>query len=377
VQLVKWPALIALAATLCACGKKEAPKSPPPRETDVLVIAPNEVRETGEYLATLVSRQSVTILPQVAGYVRKIHIRPGQQVEARTPLIELDARQEAAALDSARAQSQSALANLELARQTRARTEALYREGLVSAQELERARSAAQAAEASAGSATAQVSERQVQVQYNVLYAPFAGTVSDVLVRIGDHATPQTVVTTIAQADVLEATVAVPAERARTLSHQTPLELLNSKGEVLVSSYVYFVAPQADPRTQLVEVKSVFQNVLGLRPSELVRARLVYGTRQALQVPALAVVRQSGQAFVLAVQEKDGQLTVARRPITLGPLGAESFVVEKGLEEGDRIAVSSLHTLRDGAAIKVRQTLQSGAAAADAGGAGPDGSTRN
>jgi RND family efflux transporter MFP subunit len=352
VQLVRFVGVVALAGALVACGKKEAPKAPPPRETEVLQLAPSEVRDTGEYLATLVSRQSVTITPQTAGYVRKILVRPGQKVAAGAPLIELDARQEAAALGSAVAQSRSAAANLELARQTRVRTEALYKEGLVSAQELERARSAAEAAEAAVSNASAQVSEREVQVGYNLLKAPFAGTVGDVLVRLGDYATTQTVATSIAQAEVLEASIAVPAERARAIRVDTPVELLDSKGEVIVRTAVYFVAPLADPRTQLVDVKAVFPNTLGLRPSELLRARVVYSTRQALQVPALAVLRQSGQAFVLAVQEKDGKTTVARKPVTLGALGASAFVVEKGLQQGDRIAVSGLQSLRDGAAIK-------------------------
>ena len=375
-QLVRSVGVVALVLGLVACGKKAEQKAPPAREVEVLSLQPAEVRDTGEYLAALISRQSVSITPQVAGYVRKIHVRPGQRVAAGAPLLELDARQEAAALDSAQAQSRSAAANLELARQTRERAEALYKEGLASAQELERARSALQAAEAAAGSASATVSERRVQVQYNVLNAPFAGVVGDVLVRLGDYATTQTPATSIAQSDVLEATLAVPAERARTLRLDTPVELLDGKGEVLVRSGVYFVAPLADARTQLVDVKAVFRNTVGLRPSELLRARIVYGARQALQVPALAVVRLSGQAFVFAVQEKDGKTTVARRPVRLGPLGATHFVVEGGLEAGDRIAVSSLQTLRDGALIKPKPAAPEpsrvkAALTKDTGGSGP------
>ncbi|ATB33326.1 MFP transporter [Melittangium boletus DSM 14713] len=89
-----------------------------------------------------------------------------------------------------------------------------------------------------------------------------------------------------------EVSVAVPSERARTLRPETPLEVLDSQGKVLISSPLFFVAPQADPRTQLVEVKAAFRNTVDLRPSELVRARLIYSTRETLQLPALAVVRQ-------------------------------------------------------------------------------------
>jgi RND family efflux transporter MFP subunit len=338
---------------LVACGEKpkETKAPPPPREVEVLEVRPTDVRETGEYLGSLISRQSVNVLPQVAGYVRKILVKPGDKVEAGTPLIEVDARQEFAALESAEAQGRAAGSNLELARQTLTRTKQLYQEGIVSAQELERAQAAVETADASSGSANAQISQRKVQLQYFAVKAPFAGTLGDVRVRIGDFVNASTVLTSVAQADALEIGVSIPAERARDVSVGTAIEILGSKGEVLLNTNAYFVAPEADPRSQLVEVKAAFRNTVNLRPSELVRARLVFGTRKALQVPALSVVRQSGQPFVFLVSEKDGKTVVLRKPVKLGSLGAQNYVVESGLNEGDKIAVSSLQALRDGAAI--------------------------
>ena len=349
-------------------GKPAAPAAPPPREVEVVTLAPKEVRDTGEYLGSLQSRQSINVLPQVAGYVRRIHVRPGQKVEEGTPLIEVDAREETAALDSAEAQHNSTEVNLELARRTLTRTEALYKEGLASAQEMERAQAQVDAAQAASRSSAAQVAQRQVQLQYHVVRAPFAGTAGDVLVRVGDFVSATTSLTSVAQADVLEVSVAVPSTRARALKPDTVLEVLDAQGKVLISSTLFFVAPQADPRTQLVEVKAAFRNTIGLRPSELVRARLVYSTRNALQLPALAVVRQSGQPFALVLEEKDGKTVVMRRPITLGALGEMAYVVEGGLKEGDRVAVSSLQALRDGMPVKVKSTPAPRAEAAPSGG---------
>jgi len=353
-----------------ACGKKEAAKAPPPaREVEVLTLAPSPVRDTAEYLGSLLSRQSVSVLPQVAGYVRKISVRPGQKVKAGDALLEVDARQESAALESAQAQRLSAQSNLELAQQTLQRTETLYKEGLVSAQELERARASADAAKASSRSAAAQVSQRQVQLQYYAVRAPFEGTVGDVLVKVGDFVSATTPLTSVAQADVLEVSVAVPPERARAVNQNTLVELLDEQGQAVLSSNAFFVAPQADPRTQLVEVKAVFRNTVGLRPSEWVRARLVYATDEALQIPALAVVRQSGQAFVFVVENKEGKARVRKTPVTLGQLGENAYVVEKGLQAGDVIATSSLQFLRDGMEIKSRSAPQQRA------GLGPDAAT--
>ncbi|AKQ64946.1 putative RND efflux membrane fusion protein [Myxococcus hansupus] len=348
---------VTLLATVAGCsGQKAAPPAPPPREIEVVTLTPREVRDTGEYLGSLLSRQSVSVLPQVVGYVRKIHVRPGDKVEQGAPLLEVDSREGTAALDSAQAQLSSTQVNLQLARRTLERTEALYKEGLASAQELEQGRAQVEAAQAAARSSAAQVTQRQVQLQYHLVRAPFAGTVGDVLVRLGDYVGLATPLTSVAQADVLEVSVSVPSTRARSMKPDTALEILDGAGKVILTSNVFYVAPQADPRTQLVEVKAAFRNTVGLRPSELVRSRLVYSARDALQIPALAVIRQSGQPFAMVVQAKDGKTVVERRPITLGALGEMAYVVEKGLQSGDQVAVSSLQALRDGTAVTPKQS---------------------
>ncbi|MFP2958456.1 efflux RND transporter periplasmic adaptor subunit [Myxococcus sp. 1LA] len=350
----------------CSDRSKEAPP-PTPQEVEAVSVRSSEFRTTGEYLGALLSRQSVTVMPQVAGYVRRIHVRPGQQVGAGQPLVDVDARERTAALESAQAEQHSAQVNLDLARRTRARTESLFKEGLASAQELERAVATVDAAEAVSRSATAQVAQRDVLLGFNVVRAPFAGTVGEVRVRVGDMVSATTALTSVAQADVLEVSVAVPGEQARALAPDTPLEVLDAQGRVLITRPIFYVAPQADPSTQLVEVMSTFQNTVGLRPSELVRARLVFATRQALQLPAVAVVRQSGQPFVLVLGEKDGQTLVERRPVTLGTLGEGAYVVKSGLRPGDRVAVSSLQSLRDGAPVTVKARASEARTEPDAG----------
>ena len=370
-----WGAALAVGASGCG-GKPPAKAAPPPREIEVVQLAPSEVRDTSEYLGSLMSRQSVNVLPQVAGYVRRIHVRPGQKVEAGAPLLDVDAREETAALETARAQRTSSEVNLEQARRTSARLESLYKEGLASAQELEQARAQVASLEANTRAAAATESQREVQLQFNTVRAPFAGTVGDVLARVGDFVSATTPLTSIAQADVLEVSVAVPSERARSLRPETPLEVLDSQGKVLISSPIFFVAPQADPRTQLVEVKAAFRNTVGLRPSELVRTRLVYSTRNALQLPALAVVRQSGQPFALVVTDKDGQKVVERRPVKLGALGEMAYVVESGLKEGEQVAVTSLQALRHGAPVKVKPPPARAITQGTEGGGGAAGGSR-
>jgi RND family efflux transporter MFP subunit len=348
------PGVVAL--TVLGCGSSAKAKAPaaPPREIEVLTIAPSEARTTGEYLGSMLSRSSVSVLPQVPGYVRALHVKPGQRVEAGAPLVSIDAREPTAALASANATAEAAQARLALAEQSLKRTESMHGQGIASAQELDQARADAASAKAAVRAARATAAERQVELGYHVVRAAVPGTIGEVSVRLGDYVTPSTRLTTIAGAAGLELTVGVPASRARTLATDAPIELLDADGKVLATSKTFYVAAEVDPRTQLVAIKAAFPAEVGVRPSELVRARVVYATGQALQVPALAVVRQSGQAFVFVVGTREGKQVVARRAVQLGALSGAGFIVESGLKAGDEVAVSGIQQLRDGAPVTIK-----------------------
>jgi RND family efflux transporter MFP subunit len=368
-RALAWALLVIAVAGAGACKQPPpAAPPPPPKEIEVLTMQPSEVRQTGEYLGSLLSRGSVMVLPQVAGYVRAVLVKPGQKVAVGAPLIEVDAREESAALASAQAQQASAQANLVLAKQVRDRTEALQREGLATAEELDQRKASAAAAEAAAQAALAQVTQRRVAVQFFSVRAAVAGVVGDVLVRVGDFVTASTRATTISQSGALEISIAVPAPRARGVAVGTPVELLREDGSVQVVTSVFFVSPDVDRATQLVEIKASVPATEGLRSSEVVRARVVYATSQALQVPSRAVLRQSGQSFVYVVTEKGGREVVERRPVELGELGTEAFVLVKGLAAGERIALTAIQALRDGAPVKLKG---SSAPAAPAGAVAP------
>jgi len=326
-----------------------------------MTIAPAPVRDTGEYLGSLLSRGSVTVLPQVAGYVRKIHVKPGEHVAAGTVLVEIDAREENAALTSAGAQAASARASLALARKQMSRAEQLNHDGVVSAQELDQRRADVDAAEAMVRAAGAEVSQRRVALSNNEVKAPVPGVIGDVAVRLGDYVTATTPLTTVAKANALELTVSVPAAPARGLAAGAPIEILGEDGAVLVDSTAFFVAPEADARTQLVEIKATFDNTVGLRPNELVRARVVYRTGEAMQLPLVAVQRQSGQTFAFVVVQRNGQEVVERRPVELGEIGEGGYRIESGLAAGDRVAVTSLQMLRDGAPVVIQPPAAAGA----------------
>jgi RND family efflux transporter MFP subunit len=373
-----WLVALALAGCHGSNGRQGGASGGQPMAVEVMELRPGPVREVGEYVGTLISRRSITVYPQVTGYVERIAVKPGQRVKQGQLLLEVDPRRERASVQSAQAQRNAALAQRQYARGTRQRAEALLREGLMSRQDYEQAEAQATAAEAGARSAEAQLQSQQVGLGYYLVRAPFDGVVGDIPVKVGDSVTPQTVLTNVDQSHALEVSVAVPPERAAEVqAGTTPVEVLDNEGKPVVSAPVFFVAPTPDARTQLVELKAAFDNTVGLRAGQVVHVQVVYQMHDAPRLPPFAVTQQSSQFFAMVVGQGDGGTAIAqRRPVKLGELQDNFYEVLGGLDVGTQVIVGSLQALRDGQPIQPKPAKQPQGKEQGVGGggdAGPDG----
>jgi RND family efflux transporter MFP subunit len=362
---------------LAACGGKKSSEAPQQGAqganralpVEVLALKPGEVRDTQEYLGQLISRRGVELRPQVTGNVRSIRVRPGEQVKQGQVLLVVDPRRERAGLQAAQAEHASAVANREYARRARERAALLLKEGLMSRQDYDQAVAQAASAEANAHAAEAQIQSQQVQLGFFEVSAPFAGVVGAIPVKVGDYVTPETVLTRVDQSRALEVSVQVPVERAAQIEiGRTVVEVLNEQGEPMVSAPIFFVAPTPTGTTQLVEVKAAFENTVGLRAEQLVRARVVYDEHQALLLPTYAVSQLGSQAFAFTVVQADGGTVVQRQPVTLGRVQGNSYELVGGLDAGTQVAVSGVQLLKDGQPVQPKPATPRGAQGTGLGG---------
>jgi RND family efflux transporter MFP subunit len=328
----------------------------PPADVKAVTLQPRPVPRTSEFMATIRSLSSSTIQPQVEGIVTRIMVRAGDRVRPGQPLVQIapDKQQASvASLEAARAVRQ---ADVEYAAQQLARMRKLLDAGAVSRQELEQAETAHRTAEAQLKAVASQIRESEVELGYYRVTAPSAGTVGEIPVRPGDRVTPATEITTIDQFNGLEVYVAVPLEQAAGLRAGLPVELIDDDGQVIASNPITFIAPRADDETQSVLVKARLQSAVPtLRVMQYVRSRIVWNRDPALTVPVVAVNRISGQYFVfVAESDPKAQATVARqKPIVVGEIVGDDYVVRGGLKAGERVIVSNLQKLGDGAPVKV------------------------
>jgi multidrug efflux pump subunit AcrA (membrane-fusion protein) len=150
---------------------------------------------------------------------------------------------------------------------------------------------------------------------------------------------------------VLEANVRVPVDLAARLTQETSIELIDAGGKPLTQGKVSFVAPEVGADTQSVLVKTVVQDPR-LRPDQLLRARVVWGSHPGLRVPAPAVVRRSGQTFLYVAESKDGHLVAGQRSVRLGDVTSQGYEVLEGLKAGEQVIVSGVQKVTNGALLQ-------------------------
>ena len=347
--------LFCLAAGLAAAGCGQRGQAGAPSggahafPVKIVVVQEQLVPESTDYLATLRSRNSSVLQPQVEGEVKRIFVRSGDRVEAGAAVLEIDPLRQQATVENQEAARASKLATLELNRVEFERRKKLFEAGVISKADLDTAEFAYRASKADADALEASLREQRVQLRYYTVKAPTAGIIGDIPVRVGDRVTTQTVLTTLDRGGELEAYINVPAEKSRNVRVGMAVEVLNGEGKVVQRSRVSFVSPQVESGTQTVLIKAPVAASNGrFRNDQSVHTRVIWSEHKAALIPVTAVSRLSGKVFAFVAEGQGEQLVARQRLIQVGDLTGNDYIVLDGIKPGDRLIVSGIQLLADG-----------------------------
>ncbi len=345
-----------LAAAACSGGGAPAQSAgaPPPTLVTISTLAPTAIDDASEFIATLRSLRSTTIQPEVEGLVTRILVTSGQRVSVGTPLVQINPSKQQAAVSSAEASRTGTEADVVYWRQQTKRMESLVEAGAVSKAEFDQAQNSLRTAEARLAALDAQVREGRVELEFYRVVAPQAGTVGDIAVRVGDRVTNSTMITTIDDGQALEAYIQIPLDRSPQLRLGLPVQLMDADGKVIATNPISFVASRVDDSTQTVLVKSLLRDVPpSLRVLQFIRSRIVWRSVQGLTVPITSVVRISGQYFCFVAEKgPQGGLVAKQKPIEVGQVVGNDYVVRSGLKAGETLIVSGIQKIGDGAPVR-------------------------
>ncbi|MBN3948328.1 MAG: efflux RND transporter periplasmic adaptor subunit [Nostoc sp. NMS7] len=354
------------------------------------------IEESSDFIASLKSQRSVRLQPKIQGQVTQIFVKSGDPVAAGATIIQVDHTPQAAialnnpvpqaflvqlenaraTLKSLEAERASYVANVQLYQQNYQKYVTLAEEGAVSRQtrnqyadrlattktSLDAINSRIQAQRAiilQAEKALQQgnVNTQKQQIEYDKITAPFSGTIGDIAVKVGDLVNTSTQLVNITQNRPLEVNISVPLEQGTQLRKGMPVEVMNTQGQKLGRSRVFFIAPNPSNETPGILIKALFNNPNGqLRADQLVRARLFWNQRPGVLIPTTAMTRIAGDTFVYVVETENSpqgvsQQVARQKRVRLGEIKGNSYQVIEGLQPEDKVIISGLLNLRDGVAI--------------------------
>jgi RND family efflux transporter MFP subunit len=319
-----------------------------PVQTVAVTLEP--VEQSSEFVATIKSRRSATLVPMVQGTLTQIHVASGAQVKTGQVLMEIDPRMQMATVASARATERQKKAVydynvLEIERQRK-----LFEAGVTSRDTYDQEQQAFDNSKADYQSAVETRKTQEEQLAYYTIRAPFDGVVGDIPVHVGDLVSPlmspATAMTTVDEDKDLEAYIYIPTERSGQVRKGLDVDLMDNSGKLLEKTQIDFLSAQVDSTLQGILVKApVHTTPEILRNAQMIEARVIWSTTPMAVVPVLAVTRQGGQTFVFVAKQENGHFVARQTVVTLGDTVGNTYAITSGLNAGDRVIVSSTQFL--------------------------------
>lgn len=370
IPLIMTSGLSILAAlALSACQQDEqksaASQQRPPAEVAVVTLQAKNVPLTSELPGRVVATRMAEVRPQVSGIVQQRLFDEGSRVEAGQQLYQIDAARYQAALTTAKASLTRAQASFDTANTQYQRYQTLIKDKAVSQLDFDNAKSAYLQSKAEVAVAEAAVQTAKIDVAYTHVLAPISGRIGKSNVTEGALVTAGQLpaLATIHQLDPIYVDLAQPARELLNLRRQIAAGTLkrDTLGEVQLlmedgSHYEYtgilqFAEMSVNASTGSVSVRVLVPNPENLlMPGLFVRAVLEEGVREnAVLVPQRGVTRnRQGEATALVVNQNN---VVETRSLITGRSSGNQWLVESGLQTGDRVIVEGLQKTAPGATV--------------------------
>ena len=346
---------------LITAGCKQQPPAAAPQfqamPVQVASVVLKPVPQSDTYVATIKSRRSATLQPQVDGNLLRINVKSGDLVKSGQLLMTIDPQKQEATVQQQRGTEAQKLAVYEYNQTEVDRQQHLFEAGVISHDAYDQATQSYKNSKGDYESTVAQTKTQVEQLKYYQIRAPFDGVIGDIPVHVGDYVSPTTLLTTVDENSQLEAYIYVPTERAGQIRTGLPVEILgmdeSGVEKVLARSSVSFLSPQVDNGLQSILAKAeVPRTPEMLRQMQLVKARITWSDAPAPVVPVLAVTRIGGQAFVYVAQPQGPGYIAHQVPVMLGDTVDNTYPVLKGLKPGDKVILSGIQFLVEGVPVK-------------------------
>ena len=335
--------------TMAAQGAKFVP---PPETVTTAEVKADRWQPTLTAIGSVTAVQGVTVSAETSGTVKTIAFESGATVKAGEVLVELDTAIEQAQLRSATASADLARANLDRARDLRAKN-------LVSAADFD-------AAEAQAKQTIAQLDNLRAVLAKKTIRAPFAGRLGIRRVNLGQFLDNGAAIVSLQSLDPVYVDFALPQRYLAQLRTGMTVQITTDAfPQQTFAGKLTAISPEVDSVTRNVRLQATLANLDDrLQPGMYVEVTAVLPDAESvLMIPATAVLYAPYGDSVFLIEEKRDEKTGAvgkvlnQKFVRLGPARGDFVVVTSGLEAGQAVVSTGVFKLRNGMNVVVDNTL--------------------
>jgi len=363
--------VVTAAFVLYACKSKTSnagyPQMPP-QELPVITVSSLPATIYQYYTASLQGSRDIEIRPQVDGYINKIYVDEGAHVKKGQLLFKIDPQPYVEQLNNANAQYMAAKASLEDAEINVNKLVPLVQNNVISDVQLKSAQAAYNVAKANVAQTSAAVQSARINLGYTSITAPATGYIGSIPYKMGSlvgRSTPDPL-TVLSETEDVRAYFSMSEVNFQQFKDQFPGNTIEEKIKqmppvelVLATDSVYsqrgkveLAEGQFDKTTGTINFRATFPNAQGLlRSGNTGKIRIVRNLGNSIVIPQEATFELQDKIFVYALGDSN---KVASRPITVAGTSGNYYLVQGGVNRGEKIVYTGLDRLKDGAVIQPR-----------------------
>ena len=327
---------------------------PPPEAVTTIVASQEKWPSTLTAIGTVAAVRGVTVSADLPGVVDRISFESGQSIREGEVLAVLDMKQEHAQLAAAEAQRDLAQINFE-------RMEGLLNERVISRAEYDRA-------QADRRQADARVGEIHAAIDRKTIKAPFSGVLGIRHVNLGQYLSGGDALVTLQALNPIYVNFGVPQQAIGQVRAGRSVRVsVGDLGGAEFTGQITAIDSVVDEATRNVQAQATFANPgAKLHPGMFVQAAVVVGASDAvISLPASAIQHApfGDSVFVVGdLQDQKGKTYrgVRQQFVKIGAARGDQISIVTGLKAGDEVVTSGVFKLRNGAAVRVNNTVRPG-----------------
>ena len=351
--------IISLLLVLACSQPEESGKSKKIQTLPVTSIIMKDTIMHHEYVADIQAIQNVELRARVEGFLDRIYVDEGQEVKKNQLLFKINDEEYKAELAKAKANLQNAIAEAKAVELEVDRLQVLVDKNVVSDTEVEVAKAKLDAAKARISEAKSAQTNAYMRLTYASIRAPFNGIIDRIPLKAGSLIEDGTLLTTasdisevfvyfyVSEAEYLQY---VKNKIARDNSNQTKVQLILADGsEYPYSGTIETMEGEFKASTGSIAFRARFPNpdkILKHRATG--RIRLFNRIENAIFVPQKSVFEIQNKSYVYVV---DANNQVKMKNFTPKTRFSHFYIVESGLEPGDKIVFEGIQDLQEGMKI--------------------------